>query len=150
MTRRVKIVGIIGAGKAEEHLLIIGEKMGSLVAKNGAVLVTGGLSGIMESASKGAYMEGGITIGILPGDKKEDANPYIKVPIATGMGEARNALIVKTSDVLIAIGGEYGTLSEIALALKMGKKVIGIKTWKIPGVIEVKSSEDAILEALRQ
>ena len=140
---------MIGASKAEERDLKVAEELGRLIAKRGLILITGGLSGIMESASKGAYMEGGLTVGILPGDKKEDANPYIRIPIVTGLGETRNALIARASDVLIAIGGEYGTLSEIALALKMGKKVIGINSWKILGVIEVKSPEDAMAEALK-
>ena len=149
MLKGIRIIGVIGAGKVEERELRVAEKLGRLIAKRGLILITGGLSGVMESASKGAYMEGGLTVGILPGDKKEDANPYIRVPIATGLGETRNALIAKACDVLIAIGGEYGTLSEIALALKMGKKVIGVNTWRIPGVIEVKNPEDAMAEALR-
>ncbi len=149
MAKEVRIIGVIGAGEAEEGILKIAEDVGRLIAKSGIILITGGLYGVMEAASRGAYMEGGLTVGILPGNKKEDANLYVKLPIATGLGEARNALIARASDVLIAIGGEYGTLSEIALALKMGKKVIGINTWKVPGVVEVKGAEDAILEALK-
>lgn len=145
----MKIVGVIGAGRAEEELLKIAEKVGSLLAKKGLILINGGLGGVMEASAKGAFHEGGITIGLLPTGKKEDANPYIKIPIPTGMGEMRNALIVRASDILIAIGGEYGTLSEIALALKTGKKVIGIKTWKIPGVIEVESAEEALSIVLK-
>ncbi len=144
-----KIIGVIGAGRAEKDILLIAEEVGRLIAKSGAILVTGGLSGVMEAASKGAYMEGGITVGILPGIRKEDANPYVLIPISTGMGEARNAIIARACDSLIAIGGEYGTLSEIALALKMGKKVIGIRSWDIPGVIKVKDPKEAVDEALK-
>ncbi len=140
----MKTAGVIGAGKANKELLELAEETGRLLAKNGFILITGGLGGVMEAASRGCYTEGGITVGILPTLKKEDANPYIKIPIPTGMGEMRNALIVRASDVLIAIGGEYGTLSEIALALKTGKKVIGLKTWKIPGIIESQSAEEAV------
>jgi len=145
----MKIVGVIGAGKAEEELLKIAEKVGSLLAKKGLMLINGGLGGVMEASAKGAFHEGGITIGVLPTGNKEDANPYIKIPIPTGMGEMRNALIVRASDILIAIGGEYGTLSEIALALKTGKKVIGIKTWKIPGIIEADTAEEALILVLK-
>lgn len=144
----MKTAGVIGAGKADKELLRMAEEVGKLLAKEGIIVITGGLAGVMEAASRGAYLEGGITVGILPTTRKEDANPYIKIPIPTGMGEMRNALIVRASDVLIAIGGEYGTLSEIALALKTGKKVIGLKTWNIKGVIEAKSAEEAVKIAL--
>lgn len=140
----MKAVGVIGAGKATKELLELAEEVGRLLARNGFIVITGGLGGVMEAASKGAFLEGGITAGILPTMSKKDANPYVQIPIPTGMGEMRNALIVRASDVLIAIGGEYGTLSEIALALKTGKKVIGVKTWNIPGVIEAHSAEEAV------
>ncbi|WP_353683798.1 TIGR00725 family protein [Thermodesulfovibrio sp. 3907-1M] len=140
----MKTAGIIGAGKADKELLELAEEVGRLLAKEGITVITGGLGGVMEAASRGAFLEGGITVGILPTLKKEDANPYVKIPIPTGMGEMRNALIVRASDLLIAIGGEYGTLSEIALALKTGKKVIGLKTWNIPGIIECHSAEEAV------
>lgn len=145
----MKIIGVIGAGEAREELLRIAEEVGRLLAKEGAIVITGGLSGVMEAASRGAFLEGGITVGILPTLKKEDANPYVKIPIPTGMGEIRNALIVRASDALIAIGGGYGTLSEIAFALKTGKRVVGIKTWKIDGVIEVKTAQEAVEISLR-
>lgn len=140
----MKTAGVIGAGKADKEILEMAEEVGRLLAKNGFIVLTGGLGGVMEAASRGAFIEGGITVGILPTNKKEDANSFVKIPIPTGMGEMRNALIVRASDVLVAIGGEYGTLSEIALALKTGKKVIGLKTWKIPGVIEAHSAEEAV------
>ncbi|MGB9711126.1 MAG: TIGR00725 family protein [Thermodesulfovibrio sp.] len=140
----MKTVGVIGAGKADKELLELAEEVGRLLSKEGITVITGGLGGVMEAASRGAFQAGGITVGILPTLKKEDANSYVKIPIPTGLGEMRNALIVRASDVLIAIGGEYGTLSEIALALKTGKKVIGLKTWKIPGIIECYSAEEAV------
>lgn len=140
----MKIIGIIGAGKANKELLKLAEEAGRLLAQEGVIVVTGGLGGVMEAACRGAYINGGITVGILPTDRKEDANTYVKIPIPTGMGEMRNSLIVRASDILIAIGGGYGTLSEIALALKTGKKVIGLKTWDIPGMINAHSVEEAV------
>lgn len=144
----MKIIGVIGAGRADEELLKIAEEVGRFLAKEGVIVITGGLGGVMEAVSRGAYLEGGITVGILPTLRKEDANPYVKIPIPTGLGEMRNSLIVRASDVLIAIGGEYGTLSEIALALKTGKKVVGIKTWNINGIINAKSAQEAVKIAL--
>lgn len=140
----MKIIGVIGAGKADNELIKLAEDVGRLLAKEGSIIVTGGLGGVMEATCRGAFIEGGITVGILPTFQKEDANPYVKIPIPTGMGEMRNVLIVRASDVLIAIGGGYGTLSEIAFALKMGKKVIGLKTWDIEGIIRVNSPEEAV------
>lgn len=145
----MKIIGVIGAGEAREELLRIAEEVGRLLAMEGAIVITGGLGGVMEAASKGAFLEGGITVGILPTLNKKDANPYVKIPIPTGMGEMRNALIVRASDALISIGGEYGTLSEIALALKFGKRVIGLKTWDIKGIIQASSPEEAVKLSLK-
>jgi uncharacterized protein (TIGR00725 family) len=146
MTQR-KIIGVIGAGRADEKTLAVAETVGRLIAKRGAMIVCGGLGGVMEAAAKGAQAEGGTTIGILPQNTKDSANPYIDVPVATGFGEGRNVVIVRTADALIAVGGEYGTLSEIALALKMEKPVIGLRTWEIPGVIKAKDEEDAVEKA---
>ena len=143
-----KIIAVIGAGSADKELLIIAEEVGRLIALNEAVLVCGGLGGVMEAAARGANTEGGITVGILPGLEKSAANPYINVPVATGLGEIRNAIIVRAADVLIAIGGEYGTLSEIAFGLKTGKTVIGIRTWDIKGIIKAHGAEDAVNRAL--
>ena len=98
----------------------------------------------MEAAAKGAKKAGGLTIGILPGFDKQDANPHIDIPIITGLSHARNVIVVRSSDIVVAITGEYGTLSEIALALKMEKVVIGIDTWDIEGVIKVKTPEEAM------
>jgi uncharacterized protein (TIGR00725 family) len=127
----IKIVGVIGSTKAEPDLLRLAEEVGAEIAKRGAAVVCGGLSGVMEAVCKGARREGGLTIGMLPSDEKSDANSYVQIPIVTGMGMGRNVMLVKTADVLIAVGGEFGTLSEIAHALNIGKKVIGLRTWNL-------------------
>jgi len=124
-----KLIAVIGGRNADKSLLREAEEVGRLVAEQGACLVCGGLEGVMERACKGAKSAGGITIGILPQDKKGLENQYVDIPIATGLGIGRNVIIARTADALIAVGGEYGTLSEIAFALQMGKPVIGIGTW---------------------
>ena len=142
-----KIIGVIGGSTADSSTLRIAEEAGRLIAKNGAILVCGGLGGVMEAAARGAKSEQGLTIGILPQTHKEDANPSIDIPILTGFGEGRNVIIARTADVLIAIAGEYGTLSEIAFGLRMGKPVIGIGTWDIKGVITTETAEEAVRKA---
>lgn len=124
------------------------EEVGRLLARAGAVLVCGGLGGSMEAACRGARSEGGVTVGLLPGDDRAAANAFVSVAIATGLGELRNGLIVRTCDALIAVGGAYGTLSEIALALKAGKRVVGLGTWGIDGVLAASSPEEAVALAL--
>jgi len=151
-----RIIGVVGSSKAEPELLRLAEEVGAEIARNGAALVCGGLSGVMEAVCKGARSMGGLTIGIIPSDDKRDANPYVQIPIVTGMGMGRNIMLVKTADVLIAVGGEFGTLSEIAQALNIGKKVIGLRTWKlerahtreIPNLVEVDSPKKAVALAL--
>ena len=144
----MKRIGIIGAGLGEQPLLDMAEKVGKAVAERGAILYCGGLGGVMEAAAKGAYEAGGLTVGILPGPKAGDANPYIKVPVVTGMGHARNVILVRSCQVLIAISGSHGTLSEIALALKMWKPVVGLNTWEnLPDVHYVDSPEEAVEKA---
>ena len=138
------IIGVIGAGKADAELTGMAEEVGRLIASRNALLLCGGLGGVMEAAARGAKAAGGTTIGILPQATKELANQYIDVPIATGFGEGRNVIIIRTADALIAIGGEYGTLSELAFALKMGKPVIGIDTWDIEGIIKADTPEAAV------
>jgi uncharacterized protein (TIGR00725 family) len=113
------------------------------------VVVCGGLGGVMEAACRGAKGAGGTTIGILPGVDRSAANPFVDVAIPTGLGEARNALVVRAADALIAVGGGYGTLSEIAFALKAGKRVAGIGTWEIDGVERADSPEAAVEAVLR-
>jgi uncharacterized protein (TIGR00725 family) len=121
--------------------------VGRLVAERGAVLVCGGLGGTMEAACRGAKQAGGTTVGILPGSDRSAANDFVDVAVPTGLGEARNALVVHAADVLIAVGGGYGTLSEIALALRAGKTVVGLGTWQIEGVVSVDGPEAAVAAA---
>lgn len=143
------IIGVIGSGGNRQDLAGLAEEVGREVARKGAVLVCGGLGGVMTDAARGAKEIGGITIGILPGSKTADANEFIDFPIATNMGQARNSIIVHTADVLIAIGGGFGTLSEIALALKIGKGVVALQVqYQVPGVINVQTPLGAVDEAL--
>lgn len=142
------VIAVVGAGSAGADMLNAAEAVGRAIAERGAMLVCGGLGGVMEAAAKGAKSAGGTTIGILPQPYRHDANPYIDVPIATGFGEGRNVFIIRTADVVIAVGGEYGTLSEIALALKSGKAVIGLSTWDIKGILKADSPEHAVDLAL--
>jgi uncharacterized protein (TIGR00725 family) len=125
---RRPIIGVIGACIADGSLLTVAERVGMLIARRGALLLCGGLGGVMEAAARGAKSGGGTTIGILPKHHTQEANPYIDVSVATGFGEGRNVIITRTADALIAIGGEYGTLSEIAFGLKMGKPVITLQS----------------------
>jgi uncharacterized protein (TIGR00725 family) len=124
-------VGVAGAGAPSREEESIAEELGRILAERGAVVICGGLDGVMAAVCRGARSAGGHTVGILPGEDRGDANPFVDVAIPTGMGEARNALIARSCDALIAIGGEFGTLSEIALALKIGRPVVGIGTWTI-------------------
>ncbi len=128
MTRPV--VSVIGSAQAADWEWQAAEAVGRLLAERGAVLVTGGRGGVMEAASRGARQAGGLTIGLLPGTSPEEGNPYLTVALPTGLRQARNALVVLAGQAVIAIGGGYGTLSEIALALKAGKPVVGLGTWK--------------------
>ena len=144
------IVGVIGAGTAGPEILEMAEEVGRLIAKHGFTLICGGMGGVMEASAKGAREAGGTTIGILPQPDRHTANPYIDIPIATSFGEGRNIIIVRTADLLIAVGGEYGTLSEIAFALKMGKTVIGLHTWDIPGIIKAETTREAMEIALER
>ncbi len=132
------------------------EEVGQLLARAGAVLVCGGLGGSMEAAARGSAEAGGTVIGILPGAHRSGANPYVTLSIPTGMGEARNTLIVRSSDALIAVAGEFGTLSEIAFALKIGVPVVGLGTWElskagrpVEAFPQASSPEEAVREALR-
>jgi len=138
-------IGVIGAGECSTEIYGIAYEVGCLVGQNEWVLVCGGLGGVMEGAAKGCFENGGITVGILPSTEKRSANPFVTLAFPTGMGEARNVLIVRASDVVIAIAGGYGTLSEIGLALKIGRPVIGLGTWQdIDGVDYVETPDQAI------
>lgn len=143
------LIGVIGASSCSAEIAELAEAVGREIGKRGVVLICGGLGGVMEFAAKGAKEAGGLTIGILPGTSKEEANCYIDIPIVTGLGHARNVVIAHTSDSLIAIAGEHGTLSEIAIGLKLKKPVIGLNTWDIEGVIPAKTAAEAIEKAIK-
>jgi uncharacterized protein (TIGR00725 family) len=147
--RLKRIIAVIGPGIADEATEKEAEEIGRLVARRDAILICGGLGGVMEAAAKGAHSEGGITVGIMPQNDKRSANPFITIPIVTGFGEGRNVIIARTADALIAIGGEYGTLSEIAFGLKMGKPVIGLHTWEVGGILQAKGTGDAVEKAFQ-
>lgn len=125
------IIAVIGAARCSKETAEIAEAVGRELARRGVTLVCGGLGGVMEAACRGAKAGGGTTIGILPGTNPLQANPYVDIPIVTGMGEARNVIVVRTGEAVIAVEGRYGTLSEIAHALKMGKPVVGLNTWQL-------------------
>ena len=150
MARAAPYVAVVGAGGDDvaPKLLAAAEAVGAELARRGAVVVTGGLGGVMRAACRGAREAGGTTLGILPGDERAAANPYVSVAVATGMGELRNGLVVRSADAVVAIAGGAGTLSEIALALKAGKRVIGLRTWEIDGVQAAANAADAVALAL--
>lgn len=147
LRRRLRI-GVIGGSEINSKIYKLAYEVGKEIAKNGCILVCGGLGGVMEAVSRGAKENGGITIGILPGMEIEDANPYIDLPIPTGISYARNMIVVLNSDILIAINGKYGTLSEISYANIFGKKVIGLETWEVEGVEKALNAEDAVKKAI--
>jgi len=138
-------VAVVGSSEQEPEAA---EQVGREVARAGAVLVCGGGGGVMAAACRGSKAEGGTTLGILPGADRAAANRWVDVAVATGLGEVRNALVVRASDALIAVSGGYGTLSEIALALRDDVPVIGLGTWEIEGVVEGASPADAVARAL--
>lgn len=150
-----KFIGVIGASQPSEDLLPLAERVGEGIAKRGGVLICGGMGGIMEWACKGAKKLGGITVGILPTLRREDANPYVDIPIVTGMGYARNIIVVLSSQAVIAVGGAYGTLTELAFALHFSIPVVGIRTWRlesehteVKGIIYVNDPEEAVKIAM--
>lgn len=141
----MKMIGVVGAGSCNDEIYEMARKVGDGIAKAGAILVCGGLGGVMEGACRGACEAGGQTVGILPGTDRAQANPYVTVPIVTDLGHGRNILIVRSSDVLVAVSGGYGTLSEISIALKLGKPLVGLRTWPdMEGIRYVTTPEDAI------
>jgi uncharacterized protein (TIGR00725 family) len=155
MLNKKKFIAVIGGSACSKEEAELAETVGRKLAKQGAILVCGGLSGVMEAACKGASAEGGITIGILPGDSRQSANPHVQIPIVTGMGYARNAVVVKSAQVVIAIGGSYGTLSEISHALQSDIPVIGLNTWALSrnarpdnSIIPVQNPTEAVDKAL--
>jgi len=155
MINKQKFVAVIGGGECSPEGACAAEEVGRELAKRGAILICGGLGGVMEAACKGAYSAGGMTIGILPGDSRQAANPYVQIPIVTGIGYARNSIIIKTSQAIIAIDGSYGTLSEIGHALQSGIPVIGLNTWSLSqngqpdnSIILAQSPAEAVNKAL--
>ena len=126
-----KFIAVIGGYPCSPEETRMAEIVGYELARRGAILICGGEGGVMEAACKGAQKSGGITVGILPGDTRQNANPFVTIPIVTGIGPARNIIVVKSAQAVIAIGGGYGTLSEISFALKNGIPVIGLNTWSI-------------------
>lgn len=151
------IIAVCGAGICDASLATLAEEVGQRIAAAGAVLVCGGLGGVMEAACRGASQASGLTLGFLPGTERTAANPWVRLALPTGMGEARNVLLVRAADVIIAIGGEYGTLSEIALARKAGRSVIGLHTWNLgndtrgqPHIIAAHTPAQAVALALQE
>ncbi len=131
MVKKKKFIAVIGGSQCSSQEVKLAEAVGRELARQGAILVCGGLGGIMEATCKGASAEGGTTIGILPGDNRHAANSYVQIPIVTGIGYARNVIVVKSAQAVIAIGGNYGTLSEISHALQNNIPVIGLNTWSL-------------------
>jgi len=150
--QRIRIA-VIGGSRPGRPAAEAALEVGRLIARAGAVVVCGGLGGVMEAACRGAREEGGLAIGILPGASPADANPWVDVAVATGLGYTRNALVVMNADAVIAVDGEYGTLSEIAYGKIHGKTVVGLGTWEVKGVEPAATPEEAVrmaLEGLRR
>jgi len=129
--KRKPVIAVIGAGKCSKKLRDMATEVGKYIAENGGVVVCGGLGGIMEGVAKGAKEANGLTIGILPTENKEDANEFIDYVIPTGFGEARNIIVVRSADAVVAFPGKYGTLTEMAFALNVGKPVVSVNAWKL-------------------
>jgi uncharacterized protein (TIGR00725 family) len=153
---RPLLIAVVGGSRAGKEACDLAYEVGRHLAKRGAALVCGGLTGVMEAACKGAYEAGGLTIGILPGLDPSDANPYVRIPVCTGIGYARNLSVVRSGRAVIAVDGSYGTLSEIAHALGDGIPVVGLKTWKFfqdgseedTRVVHADTPEDAVAMAI--
>jgi uncharacterized protein (TIGR00725 family) len=141
-------IAVIGGSRPGRQAADSAFEVGRLLARAGAVVVCGGLGGVMEAACRGAREEGGFAIGILPGGSPAEANPWVDVPIATGLGYTRNALVVMNADAVIAVDGEYGTLSEIAYGKIHGKRVVGLGTWDVKGIIMAATADEAVRMAL--
>ena len=155
MSQAVTTISVIGGGAVSDEMFALAEDVGQEIAKRGAVVVCGGLEGIMKAVCKGAYEAGGLTIGILPGATRAEANPYVQIPVVTGIGYARNVAVVRSGQAVIAIDGSYGTLTEIAYALQAGIPVVGLHTWTMAingetddRIIRAESAADAVGKAL--
>lgn len=148
-------VAVVGGGEAGDDDARLAEELGRELARRGAVVVTGGLGGVMAAACRGAKAAGGSTVGILPTSDRADANPWVDVAVPTGLGEGRNLLVVRAADAVVAVAGEFGTLSEIALALRAGTPVVGLRTWElaregrpVDAIVVASSPADAADKAL--
>ena len=155
MINKKRLIAVIGGGQCSMEEAQVAQEVGRELGKRGVALVCGGLNGVMEAACRGASSEGGVTIGILPGDRRETANPYVQIPIVTGIGYARNISVVKSAQAVIAVGGSYGTLSEIAHALQSDIPVIGLNTWSLSrngqqdkSIIPAQNPTEAVNKAL--
>jgi uncharacterized protein (TIGR00725 family) len=146
------LVAVVGPGDADAECLAVAEEVGRLLGEADATVLSGGLGGVMEAACRGASGAGATTVGILPGNDRAEANRVVSVPLATGLGEMRNALLVRCADAVIGVGGSAGTLSEIALAVRTGKPVVWVRGWDVGGlgVKEAATAEDAVALVLRQ
>jgi uncharacterized protein (TIGR00725 family) len=155
--RRSRVhIGVIGEGRCSTRVARDAEQVGAAIARAGAVLLTGGRGGVMAAASRGAARAGGVVVGILPGFARGAANRWVALPIVTGMDQARNVILVRSCDAIIAVGGMYGTLSEIGIALKLGVPVVGLRTWRLKQsegrrvpIIVATRPDDAVSRALR-
>jgi len=149
------IIAVIGNSSCSPEETKLAESVGELLAQRGVAIICGGLGGVMEAACRGAKSKGGLTVGILPGQDSSTANPWVDIPVVTGIGEARNFAVVKSAQAVVAIGGSYGTLSEIAYALKSGIPIIGLNTWSLSrngreddSIVRVQSAVEAVEEAI--
>jgi uncharacterized protein (TIGR00725 family) len=156
MTSRETIIAVIGTRKPSPEEAKLAEEVGRELARNGVILICGGLGGVMEEVCRGARAEGGLTIGVIPGDDRKSANRYVQIPIVTGIGYARNVVVVKSAQAVIAVGGGYGTLTEIGYALDSKIPVIGLGTWKISrnnqldkSIIRARNAQEAVSKALK-
>ena len=156
MLANKKLVAVIGGSQCSSSEAKAAEAIGRELAKQGVIVICGGMGGVMEAACRGASDAGGMTIGILPGESRQAANPYVQIPIVTGIGYARNVAVVKSAQAVIAVGGSYGTLSEISHAIQSGIPVIGLNTWSLSrngqpdnAIIVAESPSDAVDKALK-
>lgn len=140
--KRKPVIAVIGASKCSKKLRDMAALVGKYVAENGGIIVCGGMGGIMEGAARGAREAGGVSIGILPTDNREDANEFVDYVIPTGFGEARNIMVVRSADAVVAFPGKYGTLSEMAFAMQAGKPVVSVSAWKLGD--EIRQVDDPV------
>jgi hypothetical protein len=142
---RPRIIAVIGAAECGPGPRRLAREVGRRLAEAGCVVVTGGLGGVMEAASRGAAEAGGLVVGILPGSSARDANRWVTLPVVTGLGDARNVVLCSTAEAFVAIAGSHGTLSEIAFALKRGKRVVSLGSWDVdPAIVKASSPEEAV------